>query len=156
MVKFYKGLVMNIRKATCKDIEMLSDLLFELFSQEVEFVPNRKKQKKGLKKIIEDKKIGYIFVAEKDDKIVGMINLLFSISTALGRKVGIIEDVIVFPSHRHKGVGTKLLSHVLDFAKKKKLKRLTLFTDVDNFRAHDFYESQGFCLSSMVQFKQTL
>lgn len=147
---------MKIRKATCKDIDDLSALLHELFSQEVEFVPDAKRQKKGLKKIIEDKKVGYIFVALHDDKIVGMINLLFSISTALGGKVGIIEDVIVSATHRQKGIGTKLLAYVLDFAKEKKLKRLILFTDVDNFKAHDFYERQGFHLSSMVQFKKNL
>jgi len=43
---------MKYRVATIKDIPVLSTLLNDLFSQEVEFVPNNKKQSKALKNII--------------------------------------------------------------------------------------------------------
>lgn len=147
---------MQIRKATLKDIEALSKLLSELFAQEVEFVPNEKSQQKGLRKIIKDKNVGHIFVATKHGKLIAMTNLLYTISTALGGKVGIIEDVIVTSEHRGKGVGKAILGYVIEYAKRKKLKRLTLFTDSENFQAHGFYQMQGFHLSSMVQFKKSL
>lgn len=145
---------MKIRKATCKDINQLNKLLANLFAKEVELLPDSKKQKKGLKGIITDKKVGQIFVACKKEKIIGMINLLYSISTSHGSRVGIIEDVIVAPIERGKGVGSKLMQYTKKYADKKKLKRLTLFTDFDNYKAHKFYEQQGFAHSSMVQFKR--
>lgn len=54
------------------------------------------------------------------------------------------------------GIGKAILEHVIEYAKRKKLKRLTLFTDEDNFQAQDFYQALGFQRSSMVQFKKTL
>lgn len=145
---------MKIRKAKLEDIQELCQLLSYLFEQEAEHKVDSKKQEQGLRLIISDKKVGHIFVATKKGKIVGMINLLYSISTSLGAQVGIIEDVIVLPKYRGENIGSKLLLHVKNYAKKKNLKRLTLFTDSDNLNAHKFYENQGFSRSSMVQFKK--
>jgi len=145
---------MKIRKATSKDVKELCELLAHLFDQEKEHKADNKKQKRGLKRIITDKKIGQIFVATKNKKIVGMINLIYSVSTALGANVGIIEDVIVSPKLRGKGVGSNLIRHVTKYADKKKLERLTLFTDFDNKKAHKFYKRAGFTRSSMVQFQR--
>ena len=44
----------SFRKAEIEDIAVLCELLWELFSQEVEFTPNKETQEKALKKIIED------------------------------------------------------------------------------------------------------
>jgi AraC family transcriptional regulator of adaptative response/methylated-DNA-[protein]-cysteine methyltransferase len=156
VLNFSKGKFMKIRKATLKDIEALTKLLGELFAQEVEFTPDEKSQQKGLRKIIKDKNVGHIFVATKEGKLIAMTNLLYTTSTALGGKVGIIEDVIVAFEHRGKGIGKAILEHVIEYAKRKKLKRITLFTDEDNFQAQDFYQALGFQRSSMVQFKKTL
>lgn len=145
---------MKIRKATCKDIKELANLLAYLFDQEKEHKTDTKKQKTGLQSIIENKKIGKIFVATKQNKIVGMINLLYSVSTSLGARVGIIEDVIVLPEFRGKKIGSQLIKHAIKYAKRKNLKRITLFTDFDNQKAHKFYEKSGFTKSSMVQFQR--
>lgn len=147
---------MKIRKATCKDIKELCELLAHLFDQEKEHKVDSKKQEKGLKSIITNKKVGQIFVATKKKKIVGMINLIYSVSTSLGSSVGIIEDVIATPKQRGKGVGSELIKHVIKYANKKKLKRLTLFTDFDNEKAHKFYEKSGFTQSSMIQFQRSM
>jgi GNAT superfamily N-acetyltransferase len=51
--------------------------------------------------------------------ILGMINLLFTISTAEGGFVVMLEDVIVHNDFRHRGFGDKLLMHAIDYARKK-------------------------------------
>lgn len=145
---------MKIRKAKLNDIKDLCKLLSYLFEQEVEHKVDINKQKKGLKLIILNKNVGQIFVVTHKNKIVGMINLLYSISTSLGGNVGIIEDVVVLPKYRGQSMGSQLILHVKSYAKKKKLKRLTLFTDFDNNKAHKFYENAGFQRSSMIQFKK--
>ena len=43
---------LDFRVAKTEDIPVLCELLWELFSQEVEFTPNKKNQEKALKKII--------------------------------------------------------------------------------------------------------
>ena len=48
-----------------------------------------------------------------------MVNMLFTISTAEGGFVIILEDLIVSQDHRGMGYGAQLIDYVLDFAKKK-------------------------------------
>ncbi|QFR48840.1 GNAT family N-acetyltransferase [Sulfurimonas lithotrophica] len=139
-----------IRKATLEDIDALNELLKSLFEQENEFQADAKLQIKALKKIINSKKIGDIFVYERNKKVIAMVNVLYSISTALGKKVAILEDMVVLKKYRQKGYGTKLLSYVLKRLEKDGVKRITLLSDFDNDKAHEFYKKQGFKKSTMV------
>lgn len=147
---------LDFRVATLEDIPVLCELLWELFSQEVEFTPKKKSQEKALKKIIEDENIGDIFVAVKAEKIVAMVNILYTISTALGEKVAILEDMVVFKEFKNQKIGSSLIEFTLDYLKKNSFKRVTLLTDSDNFNAHNFYKKHQFTKSSMIVFRKSL
>jgi len=147
---------MKIRKAKLKDIEEITELLEYLFTLEVEFEFNSKLHRKGLKRIIQNKKIGTIFVALKDKKVVACVNILYTISTALGSKVVLLEDMIVNPAYQNQGIGKRLLSNVLEYLKNKKIKRITLLTDRDNPKGDKFYKSLGFKQSSMRIFRKRI
>ncbi len=144
------------RVATLEDIPVLCELLWELFSQEVEFTPSKEIQEKALKKIIEDKNIGDIFVAVKENKVVAMVNVLYTISTALGEKVAILEDMVVFKEFKNQKIGSSLIEFTLDYLKKNSFKRVTLLTDSNNFNAHNFYKKHEFTKSSMIVFRKSL
>ena len=147
---------LDFRVAKTEDIPVLCELLWELFSQEVEFTPNKKSQEKALKKIIEDENIGDIFVAVKENKVVAMVNVLYTISTALGEKVAILEDMVVSLNYKNQKIGSSLIEFALDYLEKNSFKRVTLLTDSDNFNAHNFYKKHGFIKSSMVVFRKSL
>lgn len=153
-----KTLLHNLafRTAKLEDLEILCELLFELFSQEVEFIPNKEVQEKALKTIILNENIGDIYVATIEEKVVAMVNILYTISTALGNKVAIFEDFIVDISHRNQGIGKKLIDFVFEDLKAKNIQRITLLTDNDNIKAHKFYEKKGFVKSSMVPFRKSI
>lgn len=142
--------------ATKNDIDDLCELLNTLFEQEVEFKENKQLQSNGLSMIIENEKIGHILVAKEDGKIIGMVNLLYSISTALGTKVLMLEDMVIKKKFQHKTIGTKLLTFAKKFAKEQGCKRITLLTDEDNIKAHSFYEKNGFRKSTMIPFRISL
>ena len=145
----------SFRKAEIEDIPVLCELLWELFSQEVEFTPNKETQEKALKKIIEDN-IGDIFVAVKENKVIAMVNVLYTISTALGEKVAILEDMVVSQNYKNQKIGSSLIEFTLDYLKKNSFKRVTLLTDSDNFNAHNFYKKHEFTKSSMIVFRKSL
>lgn len=147
---------MKIRKARLKDIGEITNLLELLFTQEVEFAFQKELHKKALKKIINNKDIGTIFVVTKEQKVIGCVNILFTISTALGGRVALLEDMIINPLYQNKGIGKKLLLKVFEKLKKKKLKRITLLTDGDNQKGHNFYKSLGFVESTMKVFRQRM
>ena len=143
------------RVAALEDIDILCELLFELFSQEVEFTPNKEVQQKALKTIIFNENIGDIYVATINEKVVAMVNILYTISTALGNKVAIFEDFIVDKNYRNQGIGENLIDFVFEDLNAKNFSRITLLTDNDNLKAHKFYEKKGFIKSSMVPFRKS-
>ncbi len=147
---------MQIRCAKIEDIPQICELLNVLFSQEVEFISDKNKQENGLKMIIDNPILGDILIVSKDDKIVAMLNLLYTISTALGAKVAILEDMIVTKEVRKDGVGSKLLKYAIEFAKNKECQRITLLTDNNNLVAHNFYKKNGFTSSTMIPFRISL
>jgi GNAT superfamily N-acetyltransferase len=148
--------MLKIKKATVQEIPTLCNLLDILFSQEIEFVPNKELQERGLQTIIESDSLGEIFVASKDDTIIAMVNILYTYSTALGAKVALLEDMVVEPQYRGQEIGTMLISHVVEYLKDNGFKRLTLLTDGDNTQAHAFYEQNGFEVSTMVAYRKIL
>ena len=140
----------HIEQATLEDLPQLTDLLFDLFTQEADFIPNRAKQMRGLRLILEQPNRGRIFVLRQNGMILGMINLLFTISTAEGGFVIMLEDVIVHRDHRGQKFGEKLLTHAIEYAKKKDFLRITLLTDRLNADGQRFFKGHGFVESNMV------
>lgn len=147
---------MLIEKATSVDIPALSELLSVLFSQEAEFAPNTEAQCKGLARIINNAEIGAVLVARQGGQVVGMVNMLFTVSTALGERVALLEDMVVSPAGRGTGIGTKLLAEAISFARTQGCKRITLLTDQENESAQKFYGKQGFVVSDMVPMRLSL
>ncbi len=146
----------HIEQATLEDLPQLADLLYDLFTQEADFVPNRTKQMRGLRLLLEQPNRGRIFVVRENDLIVGMINLLFTISTAEGGFVILLEDVVVHRDYRGRGYGDKLLKHAIAYAKKKDFLRITLLTDRMNEDGQRFFKSHGFFVSNMIPMRHVL
>lgn len=147
---------MQITPANTSDIPALCDLLGILFSQEAEFKPNHEAQSRGLARIISSPETGLIVVARQDNQIIGMVNLLFTISTALGDRVALLEDMVVSPNARGCGVGSRLLEQAIQFARLNGCKRITLLTDSTNESAQRFYQKHGFGFSAMIPLRLSL
>lgn len=147
---------MEINLANATDIPALCRLLNELFSQEAEFQPDDAVQRRGLARIIADPAIGHILVARQDNRVLGMVSLLYTVSTALGERVAWLEDMTVAGDARGLGVGSALLEHALEFARHNGCRRITLLTDADNLAAQRFYGRLGFKRSGMVPMRLVL
>jgi ribosomal protein S18 acetylase RimI-like enzyme len=155
-VLFVTHSAMNISPATISDIPQLCDLLELLFSQEVEFHPNRDQQSSGLRKIIENPNSGQILVLREGPLIYGMVNLLFTTSTALGGRVAILEDMVIDPAQRGNGYGSRLLQAAINLARSAQCGRITLLTDRTNKSAQKFYRRHGFTSSEMIPMRLVL
>ncbi len=132
------------------ELPQLVALLGILFSQESEFTPDDAKQTHALEKILSDETVGRIYVARDAGEVTAMATLLYTISTAEGGLAALLEDVIVLPGHRGRGIGSALLRHVVDEARKQGVLRLTLLTDAKNARAQRLYSKLGFAPSTMT------
>ena len=135
--------------AKAAELSQLVELLALLFAQEAEFNPNSAKQERALKMILADAALGTIYVAREGKQVVAMVSVLESVSNAEGGRAGLLEDMVVKPEARGKGVGKALLDHAIDQSRAKGLLRLTLLTDSDNATARGLYSQAGFISSPM-------
>jgi len=136
--------------AVPEDVALLADLLGVLFAQEAEFTADAGRQARGLASILAQPALGRVCVVRREGRPVGMVVLLFSVSTALGGPVATLEDLVVHPDFRGAGIGTQLLRAAVDVARAHGCLRITLLTDKDNRRAQALYARQGFTASSMM------
>lgn len=144
----------KVESATIEDLDALVELTTSLFSGSDDFTPDAEAQRRGLALILEQPSRGRIFVLRNGDRIFGMVNLLFTISTAMGGFVIQMEDVIVLPDHRGQGYGTQLLEHVVEFAHQKDFKRITLLTDKISAESQNFFRKHGFEYSNMIPMRR--
>ena len=141
--------------ATHADLEAMADLLSELFALESDFRPERDKQLRGLRLILDTPPIGRLFVLRVEGEVAGMANALITVSTAEGGPVLLLEDVIVKAGFRGRQFGRRLVEHVLDWARANGMPRVTLLADKDNSPALAFYERLGFAPSAMKVLRKT-
>ena len=141
----------TIRTARPEDIPCMADLLVELFSIETDFTPDVEKQVRGLSALVAGPQgRACVLVAEQGGMIAGMATVQTQISTAEGGRVGLVEDVVVHRDFRGRGIGTRLIEAVVDWARSHGLTRLQLLADRDNHRALDLYASRGWDSTCLI------
>ena len=82
------------------------------------------------------------FVAEYNDKIVGMALVYYRFSTWDGKSLH-LEDLIVSEKYRGKGYGKALYNEVMRYAESQDINRVEWVVLDWNTNAIDFYESSG-------------
>ncbi len=142
--------------ARTDDLAQLVELLGILFTQEHELAPDAEKQLRGLRLIVEDPALGRIYVAREGARVLGSVCILRTVSTAEGGTAGMLEDFIVRPECRGRGVGAQLLAYAIGCAKADGLLRLILLTDGDNLNAQRLYQRSGFVRSAMLPMRLKL
>lgn len=138
----------TIRDAHSDDISVMAGLLAELFLIEDEFSIDIEKQIRGLELLLETDNC-LVLVAEISGQVIGMISMQSLISTAMGERVGLIEDMIVSHEFRRIGIGRLLLSSMIENANSLGYGRIALGADRRNESAITFYQTFGFKTSNM-------
>lgn len=87
---------------------------------------------------------GYVSTAYEDGKLVGM-GWIFPRQTML-RRQAVVEDMIVDPSQRGKGLGEKILHDLLRWAKEQGVEMVELTTNPKRIAANSLYQKVGFQL----------
>ena len=107
---------MKVRKGIKEDIPQVLDLIKELaeYEKALDQVSNtvERLENDGFGK----SRVYDLFVAEAENKIIGMAITFFRYSTWKGKNL-YIEDLVVSENFRRKGVGFKIFEEVKKFAK---------------------------------------
>jgi GNAT superfamily N-acetyltransferase len=147
----------TIRPACSEDIPHLCDLLSDLFARETDFEPDRSRQTRGLKLLVDDQSgRSIVLVAVSHDEIIGMCTVQTVVSTAEGGPVGLVEDVIVRADVRGRGIGARLLTEAIVWSKTRNLSRLQLLADRENAPALAFYKSCRWSATGLICLRKHL
>ncbi|HEY4165661.1 MAG TPA: GNAT family N-acetyltransferase [Reyranella sp.] len=92
-----------------------------------------------------------IAVAEQGGALLALAYVTFAASAPV--PFAIVEDLIVSPGARGRGVGKAMLDWIAEEARARGVRRLFLESGIDNERAHDFFEREGFRPTSVVMMK---
>ena len=130
---------MTIRKATKKDIREIAKLMIGEFSK----LPFN--EKTTINSVIKSLnfyfKIGKVFVAVEDKKIVGVV--VFKVEQWWEGHVILIEDLAVKEDFKKRGIGKKLTDEVEKYGKRIKANAVSFATN-SKPRAVKFYIKQGY------------
>jgi GNAT superfamily N-acetyltransferase len=80
-----------------------------------------------------------------DDGVIGLIGLI------MRGRAGEVEPIVVTTSHRHKGVGRRLLRHVAAEAKKRNMSALTISPSSRNVEAIRSLHAAGYDVVSSIE-----
>jgi len=107
------------------------------------------------KRLINNEKKMYGFVAENESGVIGFTHCLFRPSTWTETDYCYLEDLFVDPNIRGKGVGRALMNRVIELAKAKNSKRVYWTTQEFNKTARVLYDSIT-SVSEFVQYRLPL
>jgi len=118
-------------------------VLISLFKEFALFEKLPEKMTNSVEQMLREKEYLRGFVAVNDvDEIVGYATYFFGYYTWIGKSL-YMDDLYVRPDFRGAGVGTKLISEVIAFAKAENCKKLRWQVSEWNQPAIDFYKSLG-------------
>jgi GNAT superfamily N-acetyltransferase len=139
-----------VREAGMADLESMVELLGGLFSLEADFAPDPRAQRRGLSLMLRPDPDRKVLVAEADGEAVGMATAQLVISTAEGGPAALVEDVVIRPACRGRGLGRALLAGLEAWAASRGATRLQLLCDRGNAPALDFYAACGWSPTQLV------
>ena len=86
-----------------------------------------------------------IYLAESSGEIVGTYALIFVAGLTHGaRHSAIVEDVVVAPNQRRRGIGKGMMRDALERCRQRGCYKLVLSSHLQRDNAHRFYEGLGF------------
>jgi GNAT superfamily N-acetyltransferase len=133
-------IIMNlkIRKGKESDIPAVFSLIKELaeFEKAPEAVTN------SIERMRKEQNVFKFFVAEIDNKIIGMAIYFFAYFTWVGKSL-YLDDIYVKPDYRGQKIGSKLMQKIFEVAKKEDCQRLRWQVLDWNTNAIEIYKKLG-------------
>ena len=130
-----------IRKASLADLEQV------LSVERAGFPSKDAYNRRQFRRILSPTAQGIVQVDEEAGELRGLIALRWR----KGSRVGSVDDLVVRPEHRGKGIGRALLEAGAAWAIRRGLQTLSVEVRTTNVPARTLYESSGFTLHKLLK-----
>ncbi len=141
---------MEIRQATRADEEAvcrLWSILLKFYDKQ----PYLEVLQRSFRYAVDHPRKVLIFIILIEGVVTGTVSLhLGHFSTWNNNWYGHLEDLIVDPAYRGRGIAEKLVNHAVEAARENDLARIELSALNDNQSARRLYEKLGFTTNSVV------
>ena len=94
--------------------------------------------------VLADERHGFFLVARVGEEVVGVAYVATMQSVEHGGRLGWLEELYVSPAHREQGIGSLLMTAILERAGQLGLVAIELEVDVEHQRAESLYARFGF------------
>lgn len=143
---------MVIRECCLQDIEKWVELNVEFMKYEIEdeefWSHTLNIEEENLKKVFNqsflNKEYIKLMFIEKDDNIIGFMNLLSIFSIWGGGKSLVLDDLFIIEKYRGLGVGKDVMKFLEKYAEKHGYKRIQFLSEFSNKKAYSFYTKLGY------------
>jgi ribosomal protein S18 acetylase RimI-like enzyme len=149
VVSFYninleeETLVILVRQATAKDVDVIYDLIFAMAGHQNQerFITTDKR--KLLEAGFSESPDFGVLLAEFNGQVIGYLSYTWNYSIWLGSHYMNIDDVFVLEEFRSQKAGEALMLKAREVCQSKGLSRIRWEVQKDNHRAIKFYENLG-------------
>ncbi|HET7580910.1 MAG TPA: GNAT family N-acetyltransferase [Bacillales bacterium] len=127
--------------------EAMRENVTDLFMQQISMHGEghaRQRVRSGIDQVLDTDSNSKIVVAEEDGMVLGMALLNIGISLRDGGKYLWLNELYVHNETRNKGIGRKLLLHIIYWAENEHIKTIELETGISNSVTKHLYNSLGF------------
>jgi ribosomal protein S18 acetylase RimI-like enzyme len=116
----------------------------DLYDKEYKFARKKEERDNFLKYLKEHDDIYHCLVLWHGDEPVGYLRGYDRLSTSSCDIVFMLDIVYVSPDHRGKGIGKKMIVHLIEYAREYGAARIDLLADTTNQVAQNLYKGFGF------------
>ena len=127
------------RKAKLSDCRAIHELICELESSELSY----EKFYDILNEQLNDRQHYYCLLCERDNKIVGVLNLRLERQLHHAGAVAEIMEFAVSKDYRGKGIGKEMFEKACEIAGEAKCRLIEAACNEKREQAHGFYEAMG-------------
>jgi GNAT superfamily N-acetyltransferase len=134
----------SVRRATVDDLDGLAQALAHLHDDCAWTADREPEAQATLKAIVDDPSRG-LTVAVVDGRVVGTIDIVVCRNLTRDlRPFALIENVVVMPDFRRRGIGRLLMSSAIGLAEEQGCYKVQLVSSNKRDAAHELYEAMGF------------
>ena len=133
----------SIASATTSDCRECARLLVEQLSEHG-VDASAEQLSRILQNVVADGACGFLLLARDGSRIIGIAYVATILSAEHCGPVAWLEELYVTPSYRSRGIGTALMSAVLERARKTGIVAIDLEIDSEHARAESLYRRSGF------------
>lgn len=96
------------------------------------------------RQLIADDQLGRLLIIESDGELTGYAVIGFGFSLEFGGRDALLDEFYVKEQHRGKGIGTQVITAIVEICRARGIRAVHLEADYVNERVHAFYKRSGF------------